>query len=267
MNQKAGELGLENTHFVTPHGLDENEHYTTAHELAKIANYALKNEEFAKIVRTEEYTVTINGRPKSISNTNELLGYLNGVYGIKTGFTNGANRCLVTACKRGDLDIITVVLGADTKKDRTKDSIKLIEYTFKNYQMVDLGYMLHEEFNKIVENTQFNIVKGITNDVELILEENNIANYPIKKDVIKDIFVRSNIETNQEAPIQEKAKLGKIEIGITNDKIFETNILTKKEIKKKGVTNYLKELMEKLHIIRNRKLCNKYLILKKENVI
>ena len=59
-------------------------------------------------------------------NTNELLGTLNGVYGIKTGFTNGANRCLVTACKREDLDIICVVLGADTKNFRTKDSIKIL---------------------------------------------------------------------------------------------------------------------------------------------
>lgn len=122
MNQKANELGLKNTNFVTPHGLDSEKHYTTAYELAKMADYALQKEKFKKIVGTQSCNITINGKSKNITNTNELLGYLNGVYGIKTGFTNGAGRCLVTGCKRGNLDIITVVLGADAKKIRTSDS-------------------------------------------------------------------------------------------------------------------------------------------------
>lgn len=77
MNKKAKELGLKNSHFVTPHGLDEEEHYTTAYELAIIADNALKIDKFSKIVKTESYTVNINGNSKSINNTNELLGYLN----------------------------------------------------------------------------------------------------------------------------------------------------------------------------------------------
>ena len=113
MNEKAAEMGLVNSHFVTPHGLDEKEHYTTAYELACMADYALEIPKFKEIVGSKTYNITINGRSSIISNTNELLGNLSGVYGIKTGFTNGAGRCLVTACKRGDLDIITVVLGAE----------------------------------------------------------------------------------------------------------------------------------------------------------
>ena len=93
MNNKAKELGLLNTHFETPHGLDADEHYTTAYELALLSNYALNNKIFAQIVGTKNYTVVLNGYPKNLSNTNELLGNLDGVYGIKTGFTNGANRC------------------------------------------------------------------------------------------------------------------------------------------------------------------------------
>lgn len=73
MNNKAKELGLEHSHFVTPHGLDSNSHYTTAYELATMTDYALAIDEFAKIVSTKNYTVTINGYPKNISNTNELL--------------------------------------------------------------------------------------------------------------------------------------------------------------------------------------------------
>lgn len=95
MNAKAKSLNLLNTNFVTPHGLDADEHYTTAYELALLSNYALNNKTFYKIVNTKSITISINGYPKSLINTNELLGNLNGVYGIKTGFTNGANRCLV----------------------------------------------------------------------------------------------------------------------------------------------------------------------------
>ena len=120
MNQKAQELGLANTHFVTPHGLDEPSHYTTAYELSCITDYALKNEMFSKIVATKTCDIHINGQPKTLSNTNELLGNLNGVNGVKTGFTNSAGRCLVTSTTRNGHQIICVVLGADTKKIRTR---------------------------------------------------------------------------------------------------------------------------------------------------
>lgn len=82
MNKKAQELGLKNTHFETPHGLDSDEHYTTAYELALLTNYALNNPTFSKIVGTKNYTITINGYSKDLSNTNELLGNLDGVYGV-----------------------------------------------------------------------------------------------------------------------------------------------------------------------------------------
>ena len=73
MNDKAEKMGLEHSHFVTPHGLDNEEHYTTAYELAIMADYALNIEKFAEVVRTKSYTVNINGYPKNINNTNELL--------------------------------------------------------------------------------------------------------------------------------------------------------------------------------------------------
>ena len=76
MNAKAQELGLSNSHFESPHGLDSDEHYTTAYELALLSDYALKNSTFLNIVGTKTYTVTINGYPKNLSNTNELLGNL-----------------------------------------------------------------------------------------------------------------------------------------------------------------------------------------------
>ena len=201
MNNKAKELNLKNTHFVTPHGLDDDKHYTTAYELALITDYALKIEEIGKIVKTKSYTVNINGRSKNINNTNELLGYLQGVYGVKTGFTNGANRCLVTSVKRGDMDLICVVLGADTKKDRGADSIKLIEYIFSNYQMVDIEYMIHDNFGSLCNITKFEIEKGINNELKIDLEKNNITLYPVYKDDIKDLRVETEIKKELKAPV------------------------------------------------------------------
>lgn len=120
MNQKCTQLGLKNTHFVTPHGLDEQEHYTSAYELAKITDYALNIDKFASIVNTKTTTIYINDIAKQLNNTNELLGNLNGIDGVKTGFTNNAGRCLVTSVTRNNHQIICVVLGADTKKIRTR---------------------------------------------------------------------------------------------------------------------------------------------------
>ena len=90
MNEKAQELGLTSTHFITPHGLDNEEHYTTAYELALITDYALNIDKIKEVVNTKTYTVYINGKPKTINNTNELLGNLKGVNGVKTGFTSKA---------------------------------------------------------------------------------------------------------------------------------------------------------------------------------
>lgn len=83
MNKKAKELGLINSHFITPHGLDKEKHYTTAYELACMADYALKIPKFKEIVSSKNYNITINARSNLIGNTNELLGNLNGVYGVK----------------------------------------------------------------------------------------------------------------------------------------------------------------------------------------
>lgn len=211
MNKKAEELGLKDTHFVTPHGLDQDEHFTTAHELAKIADYALNIEEINKIVKTKSYTVTINGYSKNITNTNELLGVLDGVYGVKTGFTNGANRCLVTSVKRGEMDIICVVLGADTKKDRTRDSIKLIEYAFSNYQMIDLKYMIEDEFDTLVDKSKFVINKGINNNLKIDLEENDISYYPVHKEDVKDIKIEIELRDKLEAPVYQNDNIRKID--------------------------------------------------------
>mgnify|MGYP004558361391 FL=1 len=241
MNNKALELGLTNTHFITPHGLDADEHYTTAYELAILSNYALKNETFAKIVGTKEYTITINNNVKTIRNTNELLGNLNGVYGIKTGFTNGANRCLVTACKRGDIDIICVVLGADTKKFRSTDSIKLMEYAFSHFEYVDINNIINTYFEnwKKEHLDTFSVYKGLYDYISLTYDPPTYSNIPIKNDMLDKFNIIINCNTNLNAPITKGTIIGNITLLSGETTIYSSNISVDCDIKKKNITDYL----------------------------
>jgi len=246
MNKKAMELGLENTNFVTPHGLDSDEHYTTPYELALLTDYALKNETFANIVNTKTCNISINGYTRTISNTNELLGYLNGVYGVKTGFTNGAGRCLVTSTKRGELDIICVVLGADTKKIRTTDSVKLIEYTFANFQKVDIKSKIDEEFENWVNINcgRINIEKGIKNGIDLKLGEYNLENYVIKNNTENMFKVEINANLNLIAPVEENTKVGELIFLYGEETILNIPILTAQGVRKKGILDYMLEMVQ-----------------------
>lgn len=253
MNKKASELGLTNTHFETPHGLDSDGHYTTAYELAILSNYALNNATFAQIVGTKEYTITINGYPKQLSNTNELLGNFEGVYGIKTGFTNGANRCLVTACKRGDMDIICVVLGADTKKLRTQDSIKLFNYIFNNFKPVNIKYLIENKFEKWKKSNLDNIVinKGITKNIDLKIENIDKPIIPIRKDLVDSINININLPLNFEAPIALNTQLGNINISVSDYFDFNYKIYNCFEIKHKSWNIYLFEFFKNYSSILN----------------
>lgn len=245
MNDKAIELGLSNTHFVTPHGLDETEHYTTAYELAIITDYALQNKKFCEIVNTKSITININGNPKTLNNTNELLGNLNGVNGVKTGFTNNAGRCLVTSTVRNGHNIICVVLGADTKKIRTSDSVKLIEYAFANYEYVDINKKVQEEFSKWKEKNleTIQIIKGNETIPMLELSKLPYNKIPISKNNIKDIQVKISCNTIIPAPVHENQIIGKIEVKVRDETICAQEIIVKNKIEKKTILNYFGEML------------------------
>ena len=247
MNEKARQLNLSNTHFVTPHGLDNEEHYTTAYELAIMADNALKNNTFSSIVGTKNITININGKPRNLSNTNELLGSMAGVYGVKTGFTNGANRCLVTSCKRENLDIITVVLGADTKKFRTQDSIKLINYAMNNYKEIDMENKIQDEFQKWKKENKDKIYinKGVKNTTEYKLEE-QLNNYiTIKNTQENDVKIEINTLNYYEAPLQEGTTIGVLTVKVSGQVKLIKNIQVAQTVEKKNMINYMKELIEK----------------------
>ena len=246
MNQKCHFLELSSTHFITPHGLDNDEHYTTAYELAVITNYALQNETFCRYVGTKNYTISINGRPKYLSNTNELLGNLNGVYGVKTGFTNGANRCLVTAVKRDNMDLICIVLGADTKKDRTRDSFELIEYAFQNFKMINIREKIMTEFEnwKLCNSSSFTVKKGISNDVTVILKDLPYNFYPVNSNHINDVSIYIYCNTTFEAPLEAKSAIGYLTVSIANKNVLSLDIYNSNSIPQKDYTDFWSDMIK-----------------------
>ena len=133
MNQKAIELGLENTHFTNPHGLDNEEHYTIAKDLAIIAAVAMQNETFKTIVSTYKKTIPLHGSEgvRLLINHNKLLKNYDGAVGIKTGYTKKSGRCLVSAAERDGVKLISVTLNAP---DDWKDHATMLEYGFSLYE-------------------------------------------------------------------------------------------------------------------------------------
>ena len=243
MNATAKEIGLKKTNFVTPHGLDNPEHYTTATELAVLTDYALANDIFKNIVATKNYTITINGYPKALINTNELLGVLDGVVGVKTGFTNGAGRCLVTETIRGDRDLIIVVLGADTKKDRTRDSVKLINFGFNSFKEINIEEQINELFNEWckINSERITLIKANNKKVDLKISELSTKTMLLQEKDINGFTYEINTIITLEAPVQHNAKVGNLIIRLNNDIIDQVDILLKNDIEKKEWHDYLCE--------------------------
>lgn len=121
MNKKAEELGLKNTHFDTPSGLDGENHYTTALELALLTRYALNNERFSAATRTKSITLEFCGMNRTLYNHNKLLSTFDGAVGVKTGFTKKSGRCLVSAAERDGGRVVAVTLNdPDDWNDHTE---------------------------------------------------------------------------------------------------------------------------------------------------
>lgn len=136
MNEKCAELGLIDTHFTNPHGLDDDEHYTTARELGIIAAAALENDALRKIFSTYKMTVAApDGGVRLLINHNRLLKSIEGCIGVKTGYTKSNGRCLVSAAERNGLRLIAVTL--DDGND-WHDHTEMLEAGFEAYERVEL---------------------------------------------------------------------------------------------------------------------------------
>ncbi len=140
MNAKAQELGMSDTHFINPNGLDAQGHYSTAADMATLARYAMNNETFRELVGTKSYSVSLPGRsgPIVFENTNKLLGKVSWVTGVKTGLTPNADQCLVASGTRDGISVISVVLGQPSSNVCWAESQALMEYGFSQYKWVPL---------------------------------------------------------------------------------------------------------------------------------
>lgn len=245
MNNKAKELNLSNTNFVTPHGLDDPNHFTTAYELALLTNYALKNETFKEIVNTKTYTFLFDGYSKTINNTNELLGNVTGVYGVKTGFTFEAGRCLVSACNQNNLDIITVVLGANTKKIRTQDSYNLIKYVCNNFQYINVSKTINENFEKFNSYIQNSIILEKTSTLpKLKLETLQNYNFPLKTDGNLKLNTKIYTIKNFSHKLTFGEQVGTLYLYNNIDLLCESKIFLDNKLEKNDYRYYFREILK-----------------------
>lgn len=217
MNNKAKEIGCKNTHFVNPNGIDNKNHYTTAYDMYLITNYVMKNETFAKIVSTYQYTLPATNKHSAsdriMKNTNNFVNpnseyYDKKVKGVKTGTTDLAGNCLITDSADNRLEFITVVLGAETSNSKFNESSKMIEYAFNNYTVSDL----HKK-GDVIKNVEVKNATDETKNLNLVISDDIAVmnNVSVKVNEIEpEIVLNDNIV----APISKGQELGTIKYNV-----------------------------------------------------
>ena len=243
MNKKAIEIGATNTHFLTPHGLDNEGHYSTAYDLALISDYALNIPYIAEILSKKSEIITINGSSKSIHTTNEMLSFFEGADGVKTGYTGDAGRCLITSATRDNWQIISVVLGCDTKNNRTQDSAKLLNYAFNEFKLIKINDLIKNKFviyadNAKKERYEANVINEVI--------------YPLSSEEINKMTINYNINKKIDAENFNNPLVGTINIFLEDTEICKMNVKIEEKVIAKTTIDFLKD------IIKSFLKCSKY---------
>jgi len=139
MNAKAHALGLGDTHYANPHGLDAPGHYTTANDLGVLSRYAMSKPAFRDIVRRPSVTIGQGKHRETLVSTDLLLGTYQGAIGVKTGNTNGAGYSVVSAAQRGGVTLYAIVMGTKSERDRFTQAKGLLDWGFAHYRPMALG--------------------------------------------------------------------------------------------------------------------------------
>ena len=139
MNKKAQELGMTNTHFDNPHGLDSATHYSCARDVSIMSRYALSNKTLREIVSSKLYKFSDATNSHQLPNTNLLLWKYQGAIGTKTGFTDKAGYCLSAAARRDGVELYAVTLGTTTEISRFTESIKLLDFGYDHYRKQEIA--------------------------------------------------------------------------------------------------------------------------------
>ncbi|MGD6964672.1 D-alanyl-D-alanine carboxypeptidase family protein [Fictibacillus phosphorivorans] len=204
MNAFAKKVGAENTHFVNPNGLFDEEHYTTAEDMAKITQYAMKNEEFREIVSTKELPWVGEGWETTLRNHHQLLWDYPGTIGVKNGYVDESKHTLVTAVSRDNLDVIIVTLKAPTSRAAYWDTMALGDYGFANF-----------ERQTLTSGTKIEALNGET--------------YPLKEDLSVTL-------PKGEEPVQEVSSDGELQLKDSNGNVLLTHTLFKEKEKEATAT-------------------------------
>ncbi len=246
MNEKAAELGCEDTYFITPNGLDAEDengkHSTTARELALIASYAVKNEKFNEITGTKQYSFgELNGkRSCSAYNKDAFLNQMSGAFGIKTGFTGDAGYCFVGALKSDGRTFISVVLGSGWPSNRTykwKDTRKLMEYGINSF-FERVVFTTVEDYKtvKVTNGTDDSTGSRIDGSLSMLLSDN---------DEVKVVY---ELEDSVTAPVDIGDELGKAIIYVNGERIAVFPITATTAVEKVGYRWYLDKLLDLLKL-------------------
>ena len=237
MNDFVKRLGLTNTQLKNPHGLDADGHYTSAYDLAAITNYALNNETFLEIVSTKTRVLN-EGEPnvRYLRNKNKLLFSEEGCIGVKTGFTDNAGRCLVNACERNGMRVVSVVLNCGPMFEECD---RLNNLAFNEY-----------ELKTFVEPYGFvgnvNVVDGDKNEISVATIKG--FSTVIKKSEAENYRVEFDVPESVTAPISKSDEIGKVTVFYKDEIIYEDSVYSTSEIENINLKHKIDNIMENWYL-------------------
>ena len=233
MNQKVKELGLKNTNFVNPTGLDEENHYSTAYDMAMIAKELLRHEQILDFSSVyEDYIRQDTPNKFWVVNTNKLIRFYNGADGLKTGFTDAAGYCMAVTAKRDGMRLIAITLGEATGSVRNQETSDLLDYGFNLYKVDSIK-------NKGDIITEVDIKKGSKEKIKISVDE-DIVILKKKSELSKDYDLETKIN-NITLPVKKGDVVGKLLIKENNKTVKTVNLVALEGVNKLG---YFKTILE-----------------------
>ena len=230
MNEKAKELGMENTHFMNTNGLDEDDHYSSARDVAIMSRELMKHETIFNY--TSIWMDTLRGGKFQLANKNKLIRFYDGANGLKTGSTSKALCCLSAAAKRNDMQLIAVVLGAPTSAERFASAKSLLDYGFANYA-VNTQITAGDEVQKIA------VEKGVDKEVGVVAGDS--CSTLVKKGQEDNITKEIKIDETITAPIEAGQKIGTMTISRDGEVIADIDLNASSAVEKKGIGLIIKD--------------------------
>ncbi len=235
MNNKAKELGMNDTSFKNCHGIDEDDHLTSAYDIALMSRELLTKHPMITNYTTIWMDSLRDGK-STLSNTNKLVRNYNGCTGLKTGSTSLALFNLSASATRDNLSLIAVIMKAPTSAIRFKDATALLDYGFSNYSYKDFGNK-----NDIIKNIA--ITKGVTDNVNAIYEDT--PSFLIKKGQDSQITYDINIPDIIQAPISKGEKLGTVTYSLNGEILKTVNVVAENDVKKIEIFSMFEYIFEK----------------------